>query len=97
MTQDIKDWMHYSSAIGMLISCVILSFISFLTLHLVHSTVLMYVSLCIMFAAGVYGVTLYFNNSLGQFGTQMDKNMRTIIQEELSRHRQESHPEDPPD
>ena len=49
MSQEIKDWMHYGSAIGMLISCVVLTFISFLTLHLVHSTVLMYVTLCITF------------------------------------------------
>lgn len=94
MTQNLKDWMHYGSALGMLLSCVVLVFISFLTLHLVHSTVLMYVSLCIMFAAGVYGVTLYFNSSLGEFGTQMDKNIRTIISEELSKHRQESHTEE---
>ena len=76
MSQEIKDWMHYGSAIGMLISCVVLTFISFLTLHLVHSTVLMYVTLCITFASAVFGITLYFRSNLGQFGTEMKNDMR---------------------
>lgn len=91
MNQNVKDWMHYGSAIGMLISCVVLTFISFFTLHLVHSTVLMYVTLCITFAGGVYGVTLYFRNSLGQFGTEMKDDMRNIIREEIDNHVNDNH------
>ena len=93
MNQNVKDWMHYGSAIGMLVSCVVLSFISFLTIHLVHSTVLMYTSICVMFAAGVYGITLYFRNSLGEFGTEMKNNIRDVISEELEKHKRELHEE----
>lgn len=91
MSQEIKDWMHYGSAIGMLISCVVLTFISFLTLHLVHSTVLMYVTLCITFASAVFCITLYFRSNLGQFGTEMKKDMRTIIREEIDNHVNDHH------
>ena len=91
MSQEIKDWMHYGSAIGMLISCVVLTFISFLTLYLVHSTVLMYVTLCITFASAVFGITLYFRSNLGQFGTEMKNDMRTIIREEIDNHVNDHH------
>ena len=91
MSQNIKDWVHYGSAISMLISCVVLTFISFLTLHLVHNTVLMYVALCITFAAATFGVTLYFRNSLGQFGTEMMENIRFIIRDEIYKHVNEKH------
>ena len=91
MSQEIKDWMHYGSAIGMLISCVVLIFISFLTLHLVHSTVLMYVTLCITFTSAVFGITLYFRINLGQFGTEMKNDMRTIIREEIDNHVNDHH------
>ena len=93
MGQEIKDWMHYGSAIGMLISCVVLTFISFLTLHLVHSTVLVYVTLCITFAAAIFGVTLYFRSNLGQFGTEMRNDMRNIIRAEINNHVGEKHAE----
>ena len=91
MSQDIKDWVHYGSAIGMLISCVVLTFISFLTLHLVHNSVLMYVALCITFAAATFGVTLYFRNSLGQFGAEMMEDIRFIIRDEIDKHVNEKH------
>ena len=91
MSQEIKDWMHYGSAIGMPISCVVLTFISVLNLHLVHSTVLMYVALCITFASAVFGITLYFRSNLGQFGTEMKNDMRTIIREEIDNHVNDHH------
>lgn len=88
MTQHFKDWIHYGSAMTMLISAIVLSFLSFLILHLVHGTVLMYVSLCIIFAAGVYGITLYFNNSLGQFSTNINENIKKVIKEEMNKNRE---------
>ncbi|MEE0618960.1 MAG: hypothetical protein UCP83_16940 [Intestinibacter bartlettii] len=51
----------------------------------------MYVTLCITFASAVFGITLYFRSNLGQFGTEMKNDMRTIIREEIDNHVNDHH------
>ena len=48
-------------------------------------------NLCITFASAVFGITLYFRSNLGQFGTEMKNDMRTIIREEIDNHVNDHH------
>lgn len=59
MKQDTKDKIQYGSAIAMIASGIVLTFLSFLMLHIVHSTVLAYVGEAIGFAGAVFGLTVY--------------------------------------
>ncbi len=59
MKQDTKDRIQYGSAVAMIASGIILTFLSFLMLHIVHSTVLAYVGEAIGFAGAVFGLTVY--------------------------------------
>lgn len=72
MTRDTKDTIQYGSAIGMLASGVILTFLSFfLNGYDVADGVLWYVGQCLVYAGSIFGVTVYINtkfNSLASKG-----------------------------
>lgn len=59
MTQDMKDRIQYGSAVAMISASIILAFVSFAALHLVHSTVLTFVGEAAGFASGVFGLSVY--------------------------------------
>lgn len=57
----------------MVISAIALVYVSFLLIHLVHNSVLVYASEAFVFAAGIFGVTLYFRNQMGEFKSEIWK------------------------
>ena len=68
MDKSTKDWIQHGSAIAMIASAIILAFLSFFYLLEVHTSVLVYVSEALAYAAGIFGVTLYFRNKIGEVG-----------------------------
>ena len=73
MTSNTKDWISYGSAIFMIVSGALLSFISFFMLHEVVSSVLIYLSEALTFAGGIYGVSIYFGHKFGEFASKARK------------------------
>lgn len=63
MQKNTKDWIQYGSAIGMLLSGVVLTFLSFfLNGYEVADGVLWYVGQCLVYAGSIFGVTVYINS-----------------------------------
>lgn len=62
MTKDQKDLVQYGSAVGMLISGIVLTFLSFfLNDYDIADGVLWYVGQCLVYSGSVFGVTVYIN------------------------------------
>jgi hypothetical protein len=66
MTVNSKEWIQYSTAALMVVSGVVLSFISFFTKGDVTDGVLWYMAQGLTFAGAVFGVSVYFKTKLGE-------------------------------
>lgn len=66
MQKNTKEWIQYGSALGMLISGVLLTFLCFfLNGYSVSDSVLWYVAQCLVYAGSVFGVTVYISTKFG--------------------------------
>lgn len=80
MDRNTKDWIQHGSAVAMIVSAIALAFISFFYLLEVHTSVLVYVSEALAYAAGIFGVTLYFRNKIGEAGEHVKREIREQLE-----------------
>lgn len=66
MTTNSKEWIQYSTASLMVVSGVVLTFISFFMNGDVTEGVLWYMAQALTFAGGIFGVSIYFRTKLGE-------------------------------
>ena len=63
-----KDWIQYGSAIAMILSGIVLAFLSFFENNGdIAEGVLWYVAQALTYAGGIFGVSIYFKSKLGAF------------------------------
>lgn len=76
MQRNTKEWIQYGSAIGMLVSGVLLTFLCFFLNHYeVKDSVLWYVAQTLVYAGSVFGVSVYINTKLGEVKNIIDENL----------------------
>lgn len=81
MTNNTKETVQYSTAIGTLITGIVMCFISFfLNEYGIEDSVLMYFGETLLFCAGVFGVNLYINDKIMQSENRIDKKIKEIIE-----------------
>lgn len=85
MSPNIKEWIQYCTAVAMIISGMILAFLSFFLNHFdIANGVLLYIAQALVYAGGIFGVSLYFKTRMGELeskaSTQKDDMVNTIIQ-----------------
>ena len=66
MTTNTKEWIQYSTATLMIVSGVVLTFISFFLKGDVTDGVLWYMAQALTYAGAIFGVSIYFKTKLGQ-------------------------------
>lgn len=81
MSSNTKEWIQYGSAIFMILSGTVLSFISFFTQGTVVGGVLMYLSEALVFSGAIYGVNLYYGTKFGEFKTDTIQQIKEIFNE----------------
>ncbi len=81
MQANTKDWIQYSTAIAMISSAIILTFISFFLTATVVGGVLWYVSEALVYAGSIFGVSVYFRTKFGDFESRTKADLKTQIQE----------------
>lgn len=97
----IKDWIQYSTAIAMIVSGIVLAFLSFY--HNdgdIAEGVLWYTAQALTYAGGIFGVSIYFKTKLGDFESRTRKEIVEAIEEAEQRKREfRDEPDyiDPPD
>ena len=85
MSPNIKEWIQYCTAVAMILSGVILAFLSFFLNHFdIANGVLWYIAQALVYAGGIFGVSLYFKTRMGELeskaSTQKDDMVNTIMQ-----------------
>ena len=91
MKQNTKDWIQYSSAIALILSAIVIVFVSFLTIERIAEGVNTYVGIAISGALAIFGVAAYFVNQVAQFKTEIRANLRQEVREELKRQEHDRH------
>lgn len=81
MKQNTKDWIQYCSAVAMVISAIVIAFVALILTSTIASGVLIYIAQALVYAAGIFGVSLYFNTKLGEFETSAKKQIQEAIDE----------------
>ena len=81
-----KDWIQYGSAIAMIISGIILAFLSFYENDGdIAEGVLWYIAQALTYAGGIFGVSIYFKTKLGDFESRTKKELLDAIEEVKAR------------
>lgn len=74
-----KDWIQYGSAIAMILSGIILAFLSFFKNDGdIAQGVLWYVAQALTYAGSIFGVSVYFRTKLGDLRSDMRNEIKSI-------------------
>lgn len=76
----VKDKIQYVMAIILIISGIVIAFLSFfLNAYTIASGTLIYISQCFIMAGGIFGISVYFRNKLGEFESNAKKHIQDAI------------------
>ena len=93
MSTNTKEWIQYSTASAMIVSGIVLSFISFFVNGDITEGVLWYMAQALTYAGGIFGVSIYFKTKLGQSITQIedliDRKFRSLERDERVEEKEE--------
>ena len=82
MSPNVREGLQYSAAIGMLLSGVVLTFLSFfLNNYVVSDGVLWYVSQTLVYSGAIFGVNVYFKTKLGNFESRLKGELANIMKQ----------------
>ena len=81
MQTNTKEWIQYGSAIAMIVSGIVLAFLSFFINddHDIADGVLWYIAQALIYAGGIFGVSIYFKTKLGEFESNARKELKKYI------------------
>lgn len=90
-----KDWIQYGTAVAMILSGIILAFMSFSKNNGdISEGVLWYVAQALTYAGGIFGVSIYFKSKLGAFESRTRDEIVQALEEADRRGRRKREPED---
>lgn len=82
----IKDKIQYVMAVLLITSGIIIAFLSFfLNAFNIATGVLIYIGQCFITAGGIFGVSIYFRNKLGEFRSSAEDSVQKMIHKALNR------------
>ena len=81
MKTNTKDWIQYSTAIAMIASAIILTFLDYLMTQTIGQGVLWYVSEALVYAGSIFGVSIYFRTKLGDFESKSRERVKQEMEE----------------
>lgn len=80
MKNNTKEWIQYSSAISMIVSGIILAFLSFfLNNYSIEESILVYIAQALIYAGGIFGVSIYFKNKIGEFNSTIKDKLTELL------------------
>lgn len=85
----IKDKIQYVMAVLLITSGIILAFLSFfLNAFNIATGVLIYIGQCFITAGGIFGVSIYFKNKLGEFQSSATDKIEQMMKKLLDQKQQ---------
>ncbi len=80
MKANTKDWIQYGTAIAMVGSGIVLSFICFFLNHYsIDDSVLWYVAQALVYAGSIFGVNVYIRTKLGEVKNEVKKDIKDAM------------------
>lgn len=80
----VKDKIQYIMAIVLIASGIIMAFLSFfLNAYTIAGGTLIYISQCFIMAGGIFGISVYFRNKLGEFQSSAADKIEQIVKKIL--------------
>lgn len=89
MQANTKEWIQYGTAIAMITSGIVLAFLSFFLKGDITDGILWYVSQALIYAGGIFGVSIYFKTRLGEF----EHRTRMVLEDYMNDRRDPHGPE----
>ena len=81
MKTNTKDWIQYGTAIAMVASGIILSFVCFFLNHYsIDDSVLWYVAQALVYAGSVFGVSVYIHTKFGEVKNEVKKDIKNAME-----------------
>lgn len=90
----IKDKVQYVMAVVLILSGIVLAFLSFALTFTIATGSLIYISQCFITAGGIFGVSIYFKTKIGQFSSDATNKLEQMIEKVITRHENENHSEE---
>lgn len=81
MKQNTKDWIQYGSAIVLILSSIVIAFLSLILTMTIGAGVLAYIGEALSAALAIFGIGVYFANKMAQFQTDIKAEMDNIRKE----------------
>lgn len=88
-----KDKIQYVMAIVLIASGIILAFLSFAFTTTIAAGLLIYISEAFMTAGGIFGVSIYFKNKMGEYSSNSIKMMEKMIERLINKDSQKAEEE----
>ena len=85
MKANTKDWIQYGSAIAMILSAIILAFLSFFAIQAIEASILWYVAQALAYAGGIFGVSIYIKSKLGEATSRVHERIREEVKDQMDR------------
>jgi len=86
MQSNTKEWIQYGTAVAMVLSGIVLAFLSFfLNNYDIADGVLWYISQALIYAGGIFGVSIYFKTRLGEFEHRARKDIAEYIRKQTEK------------
>lgn len=79
----IKDKVQYVMAILLIVSGIILAFLSFALTFTIATGTLIYISQCFITAGGIFGVSIYFKSKIGEFSSSATQKIEKMIEKAI--------------
>lgn len=76
----IKDKIQYIMAIILIVAGIVMAFLSFfLNAFTIATGTLIFIAQCFVMAGGIFGVSIYFKNKLGEFKSDATTHIEDIV------------------
>ena len=85
MKQSTKDWIQYSTAIAMVVSAIALAFLAFILTSTIGSGVLIYIAQALCYVGGIFGVSIYFKNKMGEFESSAKEQTEHMVNDMMNK------------
>ena len=82
MTPNVRESLQYGTAIGMVVSGIVLAFLSFfLNGYNISDGVLWYISQALVYSGAIFGVNIYFKTKLGNFESKVKEELANMLKQ----------------
>ena len=78
MKENTKDWIHYTAASALIISAIVMAFVSFFMTMDIGAGPLTYIGESLSAALGLFGIGIYAVNKVNSISRRMDRRFNDL-------------------